>query len=62
MLTYYETEDAIVTISDAGQAALAAEQRDIRHDQQRAEIDTWTLAAAVMAIALLMIRHLLVTT
>jgi hypothetical protein len=55
MLTYYETEDAIVTISDAGQAALAAEQRDIHHDQQRAEILTWTTAGALLSIAGLVI-------
>jgi hypothetical protein len=51
--TYYEDDGVTVCISDAGQAALAAEQRDIHHDQQRAEIDTWTLAASVMAIAVL---------
>lgn len=59
MLTYFETEDAVVTISDAGQAALAAEQRDLNHDQQRAEILTWTVCAGVVAIAVLMIKHLM---
>jgi hypothetical protein len=59
MLTYYENEDAIVTISDAGRTALAAEQRDIHHDQQRAEIVMWAIVGSVVTIAALVITHLL---
>ncbi|MFM0044069.1 hypothetical protein [Paraburkholderia sediminicola] len=54
MLTYYETEDVIVTISDAGQAALAAEQRDIH-----AEILMWSTAGALISIAGLVLVKIL---
>ena len=59
MLTYERTDDYVLTLSDAGQAALAAEQRDIHHDQQRAEILTFSSAGAIVCIAALMIKHLL---
>jgi hypothetical protein len=58
MLTYFETEDAIVTISDEAQRLYDAEQRDPNQDQQRADIFMWTLVAGIVAIAVLMIRHL----
>lgn len=58
MLTYFETEDAIVTISDEAQRLYESE-RDIHHDQQRAEILTFSSAGAIVCIAALMIKHLL---
>jgi hypothetical protein len=59
MLTYFETEDAIVTISDEAQRLCDAEQRDPSQDQQRADIFMWTTAASVVAIAGLVIKHIL---
>lgn len=60
MSATYEVHDGCTTcISDAAYAALHAEQRDLNHDQQRAEILTWTVCAGVVAIAVLMIKHLL---
>lgn len=59
MLTYFETEDAIVTISDEAQRLYDAEQRDPNQDQQRADIFMWTTAASVIAIAGLVIKHIL---
>jgi hypothetical protein len=58
-LTYFRTEDAIVTISDIARQKLATEQRDIRHDQQRAEILTWGLAISVAIIAAVVIKYLM---
>ena len=60
MSATYEVHDGCATcISDAGRARLAAEQRDIHHDQQRAEILTFSSAGAIVCIAALMIKHLL---
>jgi hypothetical protein len=59
MLTYFETEDAIVTISDEAQRLYDAEQRDPNQDQQRADIFMWTLVAGIVAIAGLVIKHIL---
>ena len=50
-----DSEGVVTHISDAGRARLAAEQRDIHHDQQRAEILTWTAAGALLSIAGLVI-------
>jgi len=58
-LLYERTDDYVLTLSDAAYAALHTEQRDLNHDQQRAEILTWTVCAGVVAIAVLMIKHLL---
>jgi hypothetical protein len=56
MSATYEVHDGCTTlISDAGRQRLATEQRDIRHDQQRAEILTWTTAGALLSIAGLVI-------
>jgi hypothetical protein len=56
--TYYEDDGVTVVISDLGRQKLATEQRDIRHDQQRAEILTWGLAISVAIIAVVVIKHL----
>lgn len=57
-LTYFETEDAIVTISDAAQAKYEAEQRDMSREQQRAEILNFAAAGSVVSIAALIIKHI----
>jgi hypothetical protein len=49
--TYFEDDGVTVVISDIGRQKLATEQRDIRHDQQRAEILTWSTAGALLCIA-----------
>ncbi|MET3232226.1 UNVERIFIED_ORG: hypothetical protein ABIC54_004431 [Burkholderia sp. 1263] len=55
-----EHHDGCTTcISDAGYSALAADQRDIQHDQQRAEILTWTVAGGLLCIAGLVILKIL---
>ncbi|MFM0141788.1 hypothetical protein [Paraburkholderia sp. RL18-085-BIA-A] len=53
-LTYFRTEDAEVTISDVGQAALADEQR-----HAHAEIVMWTTAASLIAIAGLVLNKIM---
>lgn len=50
-----ENEGVVVHISDAGRKTLDAEQRDIAREHQQAEILTWTLAASVLAIAVLIL-------
>jgi hypothetical protein len=57
--TYHEEDGVTVCISDAGYSALAADQRDIQHDQQRAEILTWTVAGGLLCIAGLVILKIL---
>jgi hypothetical protein len=57
--TYFETEDAVVIISDAGRAKCDAEQRITPHDPQHAEILMWTLVATVASIALLVLKRIL---
>lgn len=59
MLTYERTDDYVLTLSDAGRARLAAEQRDLNRDQQRADIFMWSTAGSVVTIAALVITHLL---
>ena len=60
MSATFEHHDGCTTcISDAGRAKLAAEQRDPNQDQQRADIFMWTTAASVVAIAGLVIKHIL---
>jgi hypothetical protein len=54
MLTYFENEDVVVTISDAGRDKCEAEQR---HTQ--AEILMWTTAASVVTIAGLVLNRLI---
>jgi hypothetical protein len=58
-LTYFRTEDAIVTISDLGRAKYQSEQRDIHVDQQRAEITMFAAAGTVVSLAALVITHLI---
>jgi hypothetical protein len=53
-LTYFETEDAIVTISDAAYAKYDEEQRE-----KQAEILMWATAGSVVAIAGLVLKQLL---
>lgn len=53
-LTYFENEDVVVTISDAGRDKCEAEQR---HTQ--AEILMWTTAASVVTIAGLVLNRLI---
>jgi hypothetical protein len=60
MSATYEVHDGCTTlISDAGRQRLAAEQRDINVDQQRAEITMFAAAGTVVSIAALVITHLL---
>lgn len=52
--THFRTEDAAVTISDAGRQQYEAEQRNAQ-----AEILMWTTAAAVVAVAGLVLKQIL---
>jgi hypothetical protein len=52
--THFHTEDAEVTISDVGQAALEEEQC-----HAHAEILMWTTAASLIAIAGLVLNKIL---
>jgi hypothetical protein len=54
MLTYFENEDVVVTISDAGRDKCEAEQRE-----KQAEILMWATAGSVVAIAGLVLKQLL---
>ena len=59
MSATFEQHDGCTTcISDEGYRRLAAEQHDLASDRQRAEILMWTVCAGVIAIAVLMIKHL----
>jgi hypothetical protein len=53
-LTYFENEDVVVTISDAGRDKCEAEQR---HTQ--AEILMWATAGSLVAIAGLVLNRLI---
>jgi hypothetical protein len=48
-----------VAISDAGRKKYEDEQHDLSSDRQRAEILMWTVCASVVAIAALVIKHIL---
>ena len=64
MITQWEIVDESgvqVSISAAGRARLASEQHEEQQrdaNQQRAEILMWTTAAAVVALAVLVIKQL----
>jgi phage terminase Nu1 subunit (DNA packaging protein) len=51
--------DYTVSISAEARARLTNEQRDLSSDRQRAEILMWTVCASVIAIAALVIKHIL---
>jgi phage terminase Nu1 subunit (DNA packaging protein) len=51
--------DYTVSISAEARARLANEQHDLSSDRQRAEILMWTVCASVIAIAALVIKHIL---
>jgi hypothetical protein len=53
-LTYFENEDVVVTISDAGRDKCEAEQR-----HTRAEILMWATAGSLVAIAGLVLNRLI---
>jgi hypothetical protein len=59
MLTYERTDDYELTLSDEACRRLANEQHDLSSDRQRAEILMWTVCASVIAIAALVIKHIL---
>ena len=56
--TFESTEDYTLLVSDEARLLYESE-RDIHHDQQRAEILTFSSAGAIVCIAALMIKHLL---
>lgn len=58
-LTYFETEDAVVTISDEGYARLASEQRLHRVDRLYTDIRIGAAAGGVVTLAALIAIKLL---
>ena len=51
--------DYTVSISTEARKRLSDEQHDLSSDRQRAEILMWTVCASVVAIAALVIKHIL---
>jgi hypothetical protein len=60
--TYFEDEGVTVVISDIARQRYDSEQRDFRHDHQRAEILTWGLAISIAIIAAVVIKYLMGTS
>jgi len=52
-MTYFETEDVVVTISDTARDKLSAEQRQVK-----AEILMWSVAGSIAAIAGLVVKQI----